>query len=594
MDFETFFGLRERPFKSPPQEKFFQSREYFPRLVEALVGEGPPKNILLLGPPGSGRTLSLKCLPYALGERFRVAILQRGSPNLRGILGECLASLGLSGSFGPGDPEETLLGIFQSAVAGLLDEGPGFILAADDLLPLTAESVSDMEDLLRLEPAWEGRVALILCSSEEKLPLFASLKEKPLTLRIPPLGVEEIRNYLSGRLRAAGASERIFLPESERLVWKHSGGIPLEVNRLAERSLMTAWAAGKKEVAIQHVASAKMSLDNPVKVKEEGARKAGGKTRKSRPEGRSPSRAPLLALGAVLTAALVCALFPILSERGPGPAAALSKELPAEKPKAGPAAIPAAAPEPSPYAPDIGLPSPPAAILSLPRNALALVVDRGSAMSRLWQGGLNGPGLKAEVAIPGIEAPGLYLVGRPQSRTPLIFQYPPAKEIPKEASLRLWKQVESFLPQDILPLVVGNGPDLKKGAPPGLALAIRERLKIWTQSQEMKRPEDLSALYAPEFKFFEPGRKDRSVVRENFRQALASEMRSSGDVELTLSEPLILLDPRDHDRIWAVFSLKYDSRLRHDIGLRTLVFERGGNGWLIGAELWIREVNLKT
>jgi hypothetical protein len=215
-------------------------------------------------------------------------------------------------------------------------------------------------------------------------------------------------------------------------------------------------------------------------------------------------------------------------------------------------------------------------------------------MSRLWQGGLSGPGLKAEVALPEITQPGLYLVGRPQSRTPLIFQYPPAKEVPQEASLRLWGQMESFLPQDILPLIVGSGADLKKAAPGSLAPAIKEKLKVWTQSQELRRPDQLAALYDETFRFFEPGRRDRTVARENFRQALMSEMRTAGDTELTVSEPLILLDPRDHGRVWAVFSLRYDSRLRHDIGLRTLVFERRGAAWLITAELWIKELSLKT
>jgi hypothetical protein len=56
----------------------------------------------------------------------------------------------------------------------------------------------------------------------------------------------------------------------------------------------------------------------------------------------------------------------------------------------------------------------------------------------------------------------------------------------------------------------------------------------------------------------------------------------------------MLLDPRNHNRVWAVFSLKYDSKLRHDIGLRTLIFERSGSKWLINAELWIKEVGLKT
>jgi hypothetical protein len=226
---------------------------------------------------------------------------------------------------------------------------------------------------------------------------------------------------------------------------------------------------------------------------------------------------------------------------------------------------------------------------------LILVVDRGLKMARLWQGSLKGPGLKAEISPPDFSGSGLYLVGRPQSRTPIIFQYPPAKDIPAPAGVDLWKRVESQLPQDVLPLMAGSGSEL--GASDGFKHGelIKEKLKAWAKSQEYKLADSMAGLYAESFKFMEPGSPERTIDRENFRLALASEYRSSGDVKITMSEPLIMLDPRDHSRAWAVFNLKYDSKLRHDMGQRTLIFERGllSSEWRIVAELWLREVTLK-
>ncbi|MDR2405467.1 MAG: hypothetical protein LBE27_03755 [Deltaproteobacteria bacterium] len=593
MNFESFFGLKERPFKNSQEERFFFPRAVFKSLCQALEKDNPPKTIVLAGPLGVGKTLSMLCLPYALGKRYRVALCLHGSPTLTGILGEALNSLGLEGRYAPGAPEETLLGLFQSTVSFHIEEGLNIVLAVDDSFKLSSETINDLQALVSLEPEWKNRATLLLGSAGSPH-LEESNEGETLILKMEPLSQEETSLYLRHRLMVAGKKAQLFSAEAVKLIWGYSQGSPVKINDLAERSLMTAWAAGKKEIAASHVTQAKASLDNPMRIQEESAKVAAGGVRTHHQIKGLPSKTPLITLGALIVAVVVVTLYLLLPKNDSELSAAPPEEAPLTQ-VAALETIPAVASESPPdLLPDLGLPTPPSAILMLPRNALALVVDRSLTMSKLWQGGLKGPGLKAEVALPEITAPGLYLVGRPQSRTPLIFQYPPAKEIPKEASLRLWKQVESFLPQDILPLVVGNGSDLKKPSPAKLALTIKDILKVWTQSQELKSADNLALLYAPEFQFFEPGRKDKTISRENFRQALISEMRSSGDIQLTVSEPLILLDPRNHNLVWAVFSLKYDSRLRHDIGLRTLIFERKGADWLITAELWIKEVSLKT
>ena len=230
-------------------------------------------------------------------------------------------------------------------------------------------------------------------------------------------------------------------------------------------------------------------------------------------------------------------------------------------------------------------------MLKLPHNSLALVVDHGQEMARLWQGGLAGSGLKAEISVPDFRDPGIYLVGRPKGDRSLMFQYPPGDGAPKAAGERLWGQVEQLLPQEVLPLMVGDSGDLAKSAPEGLAKALAEKVEGWTRSQEYKLADEMAKLYAESFQYFEPGRKPMTINRRNFKAALDSESQVAGDIRLAVSEPLIMLDPRGQSRAWAVFNLKYDSRLRHDTGLRALIFERSliGGQWLIVAELWLKE-----
>jgi hypothetical protein len=143
-------------------------------------------------------------------------------------------------------------------------------------------------------------------------------------------------------------------------------------------------------------------------------------------------------------------------------------------------------------------------------------------------------------------------------------------------------------------MMVGKPAALAKGAPPDAAAEIARRVSAWTKAQEYKLAEDMAGLYAESFQYYEPGRPPLSIDRRDFKAAMESESRSAGEVALAVSDPLVMVDPEARNRAWAVFTLKYDSKIRHDAGLRTLIFERSpfGGQWLIVAELWLKEDGL--
>ncbi|MDR1165544.1 MAG: AAA family ATPase [Deltaproteobacteria bacterium] len=601
MDYESFFNLREKPFKNSLSYRFFFRGPAFARLLELLRADAKPPLLFLTGAQGVGKTSALLSLAPALaGAGSTVAYARRGDLPLSGILQEALRSLKLSRLLDPEAPEETLLGYFQDAVSELIERGQSFVLAIDDAQNLSRETRADVFALTSLEESWLGKTTLLLGGRlSEGYPLETVPPDAEI-LELKPFGPREVSQYVAFRLKAGGARSQPFGAEALAALYGYSGGLPGPLNGLAERSLLTAWAAGKKEVALSHVSQAKTTLDNPMSINAAALAKAKGDRGPKRQRAPRPAR-PLLALMCLIAIlGLLGGWFfhwPGKADLTAGETASPRQASPATDAAApmGPTLTPAAAPSLPLENANLALPSPPPALLSLPRNSLALVVDQNLNMARLWQGSLKGPGLKAEIAPPEEISPGLYLVGRPQSRSALIFQYPPSQELPRRASSSLWKQVETILPQDILPLVVGDGPSLAKPVPPDLGKFLRDKLRQWSQNQEYKFADRVSALYDAEFRFFQPGARDLTITRDKFAVALKSELRTSGDVKLTMSEPLLLLDPRDHKRAWAVFNLKYDSNLRHDMGLRTLIFEKASRkaDWLIVAELWIKEIPLR-
>ncbi|MDR1607081.1 MAG: hypothetical protein LBT38_01535 [Deltaproteobacteria bacterium] len=596
MDYEAFFKLKERPFKNPLEDKFFLPLPAFDELCQTLTNEPRPNFLILRGQEGSGKSSFLRRLPWVIKDKIVVAPILKTGRHFKDILRDSLVSFGLGFKCSPQIPEESLLGFFQNAVSNFVASNYGLVLVADGALSLSEENLNDLLHLLSLEPQWAGQTTLLAAArtlSSWPSPKFASAK----TLEIPPLTLEQSSQYVNKRLKMAGARKEIFTPGALTTLHTVSQGLPAAINAIAERSLLTAWASNKKEITPSFINQAKASLDKPQAINPQAAKRAAGYQPGRQKIHSRPVRITLAAT-MVLAFSFVMVLWPKSPEtKEPAPdRPEITEPSVAPLPQEVPTATPAAAPALPGQTPGLGLPTLPPVLLSLPHNTMALVVNQSLSQARLWQGRLRNSGLKAELLAPELKEPGLYLIGRPNSRFSLIFQFPPGQEVPKDVSEKLWRQVETLLPQDILPLIVADSERLIRPVHAGSLESLQKKITVWVNSQEYKFTNDLASLYSDPFTYYEPGQKPQTIARENFQVALESEARTSGDVKLAISEPLISLDPRDHNRAWVIFNLRYDSKLRQDIGLRTLILEKSrlGGDWLIKAELWIRENSLQS
>ncbi|MDR1677685.1 MAG: nuclear transport factor 2 family protein [Deltaproteobacteria bacterium] len=583
MDYKEFFNLNEHPFKPTLETKFFYPGEAFEELCQLLSAPQLPPILLLSGNLGSGRSTLIKRIPKAISETVKMSPVLNPGSKLGDIIRQSLTFLGLGFKCTPRIREEELIGFFQNAVTEYVNNGLNFILAVDDCEVLDDETLDDLLILTKLEPGWAGRVCLLLVCPADYCPPAEEAEQADVFL-VKPFSFQESQNYIEQRMFAAGAIRSHFSPEALTALQSYSSGLPQKINTLADKSLMSAWAAGKNYITNGHVVQAKFNLDNPLTVDTKAAKGAAGSERIHH---KISSRSWLSLLAAVLiVGAMVWLLWPTAKDEIV--AEVLPEELSDPEPiLPGPEATPSADPAPSG---GLGLPSLPPSVLNLPYNTSALVVETGQKLSRLWQGGNNRPGLKAEIAAPDFSEPGLYLIGRPKSRSAIVFRYPPGPSLPRTVAERLWRRVDSLLSQNILPLMVGSGENLAKTIPHTYGPKVKELFSLWVTAQKKKNAEQMTGLYAETFSFFEPGRKPVVIARHNFKYTLEAEFQASGEVRLTTSDPLIMIDPTNQDRAWAVFTLKYDSKIRHNIGLRTLIFEKNrSNEWLIVAELWLKE-----
>jgi type II secretory pathway predicted ATPase ExeA len=140
-------------------------------------------------------------------------------------------------------------------------------IVIDEAQNLSWELLEEIRLLTNLETSSEKLVQIILSGQpelEEKLhhPSVRQLRQRiALWCKTQPLNSEETQAYIIERLRIAGASESVFVPEAAELVYHHSKGIPRIINLICEHALINAYAEQIKPIPTHIVESVGLELD---------------------------------------------------------------------------------------------------------------------------------------------------------------------------------------------------------------------------------------------------------------------------------------------------------------------------------------------
>ncbi len=248
------FGLRENPFGVTPNPKYlYESHTHREAKSSLIIGvECGVGFQALIAPPGMGKTTILSHILQRFQQNALTAFLFQVQGNSSDFLWYLLSELGSKESV----PD---LASAQDRINQLLVKqfrnGRPVIIVIDEAQSLNTDVMETVRLLSNFETASDKLLQIIFSGQPqlaEKLanPELAQLRQRiSIFTTLRPFDRADTEKYIEHRLSLAGyPGFGLFTPGAVTMLWKHSQGIPRNVNTLCFNALLLAGSAGRQQI----------------------------------------------------------------------------------------------------------------------------------------------------------------------------------------------------------------------------------------------------------------------------------------------------------------------------------------------------------
>lgn len=263
------FGLDEAPFRITPHTDFFFDGADRGTTLEGLLyaiqyDEGIVK---VSGEVGSGKTMLCRVLMERLPQNVETIYLANPSLTRDEILRAIAEDLKLETT---GDSARVLMRELQDHLIASHASGRRVVILIDEAHAMPEDSLEQVRLLSNLETSRHKLLQIVLFGQPELDQMLAATSLRQLrdrithSFRMRPLTEEEVSRYVVFRLRAAGyRGPDLFTKKAIALLTRSSGGLTRRINILADKALLSAFAADTHAVDEKHVQRAVSDSELP-------------------------------------------------------------------------------------------------------------------------------------------------------------------------------------------------------------------------------------------------------------------------------------------------------------------------------------------
>ncbi len=242
--YESFYGLKERPFNLTPDPKYLylsdKHKEAFAHLLYGIRNRSG--FVMVTGEIGTGKTTICRSLLNQLDTETELAFIFNPALDPVALLRKICVE------FGVDDSAESLLELTERLNKHLLSAaqaGRSCVLVIDEAQNLSPQVLEQIRLLSNLETETEKLLQIILIGQPELAEKLALKELRQLNQRITAryhlkaLNQQETLQYVAYRLHVAGGRKKIhFAKAAIRAVYKYSMGTPRLINAISDRALL--------------------------------------------------------------------------------------------------------------------------------------------------------------------------------------------------------------------------------------------------------------------------------------------------------------------------------------------------------------------
>ena len=259
----AFFGLKQPPFRITPDTDFFFEGGNRGAVLEALTyaiaqGEGIVK---VTGEVGSGKTMLCRVLQARLPASVETVYLANPSVSPEEILHAIGFELQLALPRDAGRLE--VMHALNEYLLAKHAEHKQVVVFVEESQSMPIPTLEEIRLLSNLETKQHKLLQIVLFGQPELDDNLRKSEIRQLRERIThsfslaPLGPEEVREYLTFRLRAAGyRGPDLFPPRVIRHITDTTKDLTRRINIVADKALLAAFAENTHNVSLKHVRAA--------------------------------------------------------------------------------------------------------------------------------------------------------------------------------------------------------------------------------------------------------------------------------------------------------------------------------------------------